>query len=387
MLEFILKQRVEILFGAGKVGQVGELLKSTGKKKAFLATDQGIVKAGIADKVIAALKSSGIEYVLFDQIMPDAPAHFAEEGYEILKRENCDSVIALGGGSTIDTTKAINMLRFNDGPILKYTEGPPAWAAIKPSPGLIAIPTTAGTGSEMSDGVILIDENHLKKTILSPVVMPEYSILDAELLVGVPPHILASTGVDALSHLVEGYFSTLANDMTDIICLAGAAAVIRWLPVAFNDPNDIESRANLMACSSLGGWMLANVHTNTGHSISHVLGSLFGIPHGFGCAYGMPPVTAFNATVIPEKTRKVGELFGLKFTGKESPEEIGVMTRDAMVHFRDGILKMKPARDFAIDRSKLPQAAEMVTKEAFQMFNVREVSAAQALEMLEYIFK
>jgi len=279
MLDFMLKQQVQILFGPGKTAEVGELLKSTGKKKVFLATDKGIVAAGVAAKVTDALKKAGVDYVLFDAILPDAPARFAEEGYELLKKEGCDSVIALGGGSTIDTTKAINMLRFNEGPILQYTEGPPAWAKVKPSPGLIAIPTTAGTGSEMSDGVILIDENHIKKTILSPVVMPEYSILDAELLVGVPPHILASTGVDALSHLVEGYFSTLANDFTDILCLAGAAEVIKWLPVAYNNPQDLVSRSHLMAAASLGGWMLANVHCNMGHSINQPRSGL-SVRHG-----------------------------------------------------------------------------------------------------------
>ncbi|MDR1677640.1 MAG: iron-containing alcohol dehydrogenase [Deltaproteobacteria bacterium] len=386
MLNFLLRQTVKILFGPGTVSQVGEILKSNNKKRVFLATDQGIVKAGIADKVISTLKRAGLDHVLFDRILPDAPAHFAEEGYSLLAKEKCDSVIAVGGGSTIDTTKAINMLRFNEGPILKYTAGPPAWATVKPSPGLIAIPTTAGTGSEMSDGVIISDENHKKQTILSPLVMPDYSILDAELLVGVPPHILASTGLDALSHLVEGYLVNLSNPLTDIICLAGAETVLKWLPVAFYNPKDLESRSNLMAASALGGWMLANVHCNSGHSFAHVLGSMFGLPHGFGCAYAMPPVTFFNAPTIPEKTKKIGELYGVNFSGQESPEEIGSKVSQAMIYFRDVTLKLKKAKEFPYDRARFNEAADLVLKEAFQMFNCREMSQAQALEILETIY-
>lgn len=385
MLEFILKQNVNLVFGPGTIGKLGELLNSIGKKKPMIATDKGIVGAGIYDKVAGQLKKSGIEFAVFDSIKPDAPASLVEEGYETFKREKCDSVIAVGGGSTLDTSKAINMLQYNEGPIMKYTAGPDAWAMIKPSPGLIAIPTTAGTGSEMSDGIILIDEKHMKQTILSQNVLPEYAILDAELLIGTPPHIVASTGVDALSHLVEGYLNNLATDMSDIICLGGAKTMVEALPIAFNNPQDIASRSKMMACSTLGGWMLANVHTNSGHSISHVLGSMFGMPHGFGCAYALPSVTAFNAIAMPERVKKIGELFGIAFTGSESPEEIGIKVRDAMEHFRDDILKLKPIREFGIDCSRLPEAAERVTKEAFQLFNPREMSKEQALELLEYI--
>jgi alcohol dehydrogenase len=383
----MLTQQVKILFGAGTLSQLGDFLKSQGKKKVFVATDKGIVAAGLADKVTSSIKKAGLDFVLFDKIMPDAPANFAEEGAGYLKSENCDCVVGLGGGSTMDTTKAINMLRYNEGPILKYAAGPPSWAAIKPCPGLILIPTTAGTGSEMSDGIILNDSNHQKQTILSHNVMPEYSFLDPEVLLGVPPHIIASTGLDALSHLIEGYLSTLANDMTDVVCLAGAAQVIKWLPVAFNDPKDIVSRSHMLANSSWGGWMLANVHVNSGHSFSHVMGSMFHIAHGFGCAYAMPAVTAFNAPAVKDKTRAVGELFGIKFNGAETAEEIGQLTCDAMINFRDATLKLKPAKDWNIDRARLPEAAEKVTKEVFQFFNPREMSAADALKIIEFIFK
>jgi alcohol dehydrogenase len=386
MFNFLLRQRVKILFGPGTVGQVGELLKSNDKKRVFLATDKGIVKAGIAEKVITSLKKSGIDYVLFDEILPDAPARFAEEGYKVMEKEKCDSVIALGGGSTIDTTKAINMLRFNEGPILKYTAGPPAWALVKPAPGLIAIPTTAGTGSEMSDGVIISDEEHRKLTILSQDVMPDYSILDAELLLGVPPQILVSTGLDALSHLVEGYLVNLSTILTDIICLAGAETVLKWLPIALNNPTDLVSRSNLMSASALGGWMLANVHVNTGHSIAHVLGSQFGMAHGFGCAYAMPWVTEFNAPVVPDRTKRVGELFGVKFSGKESPEEIGAKVRDAMLEFRDVTLKLKKIKEFPYDPARFEKVAELVLQEAFQMFNPREMNKEQSLDIIKKIY-
>ena len=386
MLKYILRQSVRILLGAGTVGQVGEIIESIGKKKVFLATDKGIVKAGIADKVIASLKNHKIDYFLFDEILPDAPARFAEQGYELLKKENCDCAIALGGGSTIDTTKAINLLRYHEGPILKYTAGPPVWETIKPCPGLIAIPTTAGTGSEMSDGIIISDESHKKLTILSQNLMPEYSVLDPELLLGVPPQILVSTGLDALSHLVETFLIKYTTPMTEIISLAGAKVVLKWLPIALDNPTDLESRSNLMCASALGGWMLANVCANSGHSFAHVMGSEFGMAHGFGCAYAMPVVTEFNAVAIPERTKKVGEAYGVKFAGNESPEKIGAMVYEAMVKFRDETLKLKKIKEFPYHESKFDEMAGLVLKEAFQFFNPRDMDKDQALALLKKIY-
>ena len=383
MVQFMFTQPVKISFGAGKVSELGEIMDLNGSKKAFIATDEGIVKAGIIKKVTDALDKAGKPYYVFDKIKPDAPAVLVEEGFKELASSGCDCVIAVGGGSTIDSSKGINLLRVNPAPLEQYKN---FQKPVDKAPGMIAIPTTAGTGSELSDGVILCDDNHQKFSILSLNALPDYVILDPTLLVGTPGHITASTGYDALSHVTEGILSVLANEMSDTINKGAVQEVLKWLPIAFNEPNNVEARAHMQAAAAIGGWMLGHVHCNSGHSFAHVLGAMFNMPHGFGCAYAMPYVTEFNAVEWPEKTKMVGELFGVKFAGNETPEQIGKMVCDAMVHLRDVVLKMKPAKEFPHDPARFDEAAAKVMDEVFQLFNPRKMTPADARKILDKIY-
>lgn len=383
MVQFMFTQPVKISFGPGKISELGEIMDLSGSKKAFIATDEGIVKAGIAKKVTDALDKAGKAHYLFDKIKADAPADLVEQGFEVLKKEGCDCVIALGGGSTIDSSKGINLLRVNPAPLEQYKN---FQKPVEKAAGLIAIPTTAGTGSELSDGVILADKNHEKFSILSLNALPDYVVMDPTLLVGTPGHITASTGYDALSHVTEGILSNLANAMSDTINKGAVREILHWLPIAYNEPNNLEARAHMQAAAAIGGWMLGHVHCNSGHSFAHVLGAMFNMPHGYGCAYAMPYVTEFNAIEWPERTKMVGELFGVKFSGKETPEQIGKMVCDAMVHLRDVVLKMKPAREFPHDRARFDEAAEKVMHEVFQLFNPRKMTQADARKILDKIY-
>lgn len=383
MLNFLLMQPVKIVFGAGSIKDLPELLNTNNFKKPFIVTDKGIVNSGIIAKITDVLVNGDISYEIFDEVLPDAPVTLVEKGFSRCQQEKCDCVIAVGGGSTIDSAKAINLLRFNDPPILRFTDFS---APMNHSPGLITIPTTSGTGSELSDGLILSGEDHVKNAILAPNAMSEFAVLDPELAVGMPPHLTAATGFDALSHAIECCTTNLANMVVDQIALGICRTVVKWLPEAVKDGSNITARSHLMICASLSGWLLTYGHSNAAHSIGHVLGARFRIPHGIAVSYSEPYVIEFNAAAIPERTRMIGEIFGVSFNGEESPEEIGRKTRDAIIHFRDEVLDIRRAFTYEVDRSVFEDAAEDIVNELFQVFNARKMEKSDALGILNQIF-
>ncbi|MDO5537626.1 MAG: iron-containing alcohol dehydrogenase, partial [Desulfovibrionaceae bacterium] len=235
-----LTQRVKILEHEGAVQHIGALMKDAGYHKAFLVCDRGIVNLGLASLIERRLDAEGLGCVLYDRVQPDPPAELVDTGAEICRSEQCDCVIAVGGGSSIDTAKGINILRFNPGKILEYAD---MSCAMAPSPGLITVPTTAGTGSELSNGLIISDtERSAKVPILAQAGMSEYAVLDASLTAGMPPGLTMSTGLDVFSHACEAYTSVQACTTTDLICEKIMQEVIEWLPRAMKDGTDSEAR-------------------------------------------------------------------------------------------------------------------------------------------------
>lgn len=331
MINFTLEQKVKVVEGPGCVAKTGEILREAGHVKAFLVCDGGVKAAGIVDRVVASLDGAGMAYVLFDKVLPDPPSEIVNEGAELCRKEGCDCVIALGGGSSIDTAKGINLLRFNEGDVLSYASPD---KPMNPATGLLAIPTTSGTGSELSNGLIISDvKNSVKVPILAVNAMSEYAVLDPELTVGMPAKLTLATGLDVFSHACESYTSILANGMTDMVCEKVMETVVKYLPVACADGSNREARERMLISASLGGWMLALASAHVGHSIAHVVGGKLHMPHGLACAYSLPVTLEFIAPALPAKVRKVGEALGVKFSGSESPEEIGMKTTAAYRHF------------------------------------------------------
>ena len=381
-MDIQLVQNVKVVFGAGKLAELAEVVKEKGSERPLVVTDKGIVAAGIADKVLAVLTGAGCDPVLFDGVQPDPSAVVVGKGYQEFAARGCDLVIGVGGGSAMDTAKAINLLRYNDGPILRYAQG----EQIGLSPNLVVVPTTSGTGSELSDGLVISGPDGGKYPILATLASSEYAVVDPELMVGMPPHITASTGFDALAHNVEAYTTTVATPITDHLTAPTIQSVLTWLPRAVADGSDIEARSHMAINCLMGGWMLRYGHTHAGHSVAHVLGGTFHIPHGFGCAYALPWVLEFNAPALPEKTADLARWFGARVTGLETPEEIGAKAREALISFRDHDLHIRPAREWDIDRTRFPEMATEIEHELFQVFNPRKMTAADAQDILEKIF-
>ncbi|WP_418973315.1 iron-containing alcohol dehydrogenase [Allofournierella sp.] len=382
-MDFTLMQDARILYGEGRTGEVGALLRQLGVHKALVVCDEGIKRAGIADQVTASLQMAGVEFAVFDRVQADPPSALVDEGAAFCRRGGYGAVVAVGGGSSIDTAKGINLLRCNEGGIMEYAD--PA-RPMNRAENLVVIPTTSGTGSELSDGLVITSPEHVKCPILAVNAMANYIILDPLLTVGLPAGLTASTGMDALAHSVESYTSTLANLLTDQISEANIRCVVQWLPRAVEHPGEVEPRAHMAVASMLGGWMLRYGHTHAGHSAAHVLGARCGIPHGYACAYALPWVLEFNAPAIPEKTKKLGLLLGCAFTGGETPQQIGAQVRRALIRFRDEALRLRPITDFAPRPAGLDALAAEIETELFQAFNPRKMSREDARELLEKIF-
>lgn len=383
MLNFQFYEKVKVVFGNGAVRQLGELAKHIGCGKALIVCDPAIRAAGVVEKVTRGLESEGIGYAIFDSCEPNPPIAASEKGYEIFQAEGCDFIIGLGGGSNIDCAKGVNILRFNPAPLIQYANFQKPFDV---GAGLVIVPTTAGTGSEMSDGAILSDERHIKFNFIADQAFAEYAVVDPELMAGMPPKLTAYTGLDALTHAVEGYTGTLTNDFVQFFAEKVIDTVAEYLPRAVADGGDLEARGKMAVAASVGGFLLLYGHTHAGHSIGQTVGGYFDIPHGMACAYAEPWVLEFNAPACPELTRRIGQAFGAAFTGKETPEEIGAKTRDAFIDFRDNRCGLPSIKTFPYDESLLDEVAEVCAKEFFQQFNPRKMAKADCLEILRKMY-
>ena len=366
MLNFTLGQPIQTLYGVGITGQIGELLKTAGYEKPLIVCDQGVKASGIVDRVLAGLKAEGISCVLFDKVLSDPPLSLVEEGYELAVAEKVDAVVAVGGGSSIDTAKGINVLRHNPGPLLQYAD--PA-NVMKKCLGLIAIPTTAGTGSELSNGLVITAPAGDKILMLNPATYAEYVIIDPENYVGMPPSLTIFTGLDVLAHACESHMTLLSNLATSVISEKVISLVVEWLPIAVQDGRNMEARSYMAVAASLGGWCLNMAGALAGHSFAHVMGARLHLPHGAACAYALPWVLAFNASLVPEKVKRVARLMGAEIGDGDSPEQIGAKAKERALKFIFDEVGLPPISTFKPDKGKIDEVAEAISVEICMSLN------------------
>lgn len=377
-MNYAFEQTVKMVCGWDSLNQLPQLLKDEGYSRPLIVCDQVVRQIGLLNRMETLVKEAGGQPVVFDQVQPDPPAHIVDAGAELCRKEGCDCVIAVGGGSTIDTAKGINLLRFNGGKILDYARG----EEHKSAEGLIAIPTTAGTGSELSNGMIVTDTENAQK--LAIIAYGNYAILDPALTTTMPASLTVNTGLDVFSHAFEAYTSVLSNPMADAVCEKVMEQVYHWLPAAKADPQDRTARQRMAVASSMGGWMLANACAHVGHSLAHVLGAKFHMPHGLVCSYTLPVTMECIAPVVPEKVKYVGEILGVTFSGTESAQEIGEKTAAAYRKFRDGLLDGKEV-SFPINEENIEALAQEVTREAFAGLTPVKVDLDLAKNLLLHI--
>ena len=383
-MRFTLVQKVKVFEKNGALLHIGDILRDGGYKNAFIVCDKGIVKIGLAEKIQHILTNEGFHHTLYDKVIPDPPSHIVDDGYLICKNNECDCVIAVGGGSSIDTAKGINILRFNEGHILDYADPTKSMNSTR---GLIIIPTTSGTGSELSNGLIITDEKKgIKAPILAEAGTGEYALLDPELTVGMPSPLTLITGLDVFSHACESYISRFSSTLTDMICEKIMEDVVTYLPRAVASGNDLTARERMLSAASFGGWMLNCASAHVGHSIAHLLGACYHIPHGKACAFSLPPTLEFLAEYFPEKVKTVGRLFHVSFTGEETPAQIGQKTAEAYTLFCTS-LGLTPLNIARPDESRLAELARTIARDPLTSLCPVDVTEENMLPLIKKIFE
>lgn len=382
-MPYQLLQKAKIIAEPGCVSKIADVVKEAGFSNPLLIFDQGVKMCGIVDQVTASLNAAGLKFAEFGDVLPDPPSTTVHAAYEVCKNNNCDCLIAIGGGSSIDTGKGVNVLRFNPGNILDYAK---PGAEMKQCYGLIAIPTTAGTGAELSNGIIITDPvAHLKMPIVGDKAMAEYVLIDANLTVGMPAGLTLATGLDVFSHAWESYTTVLHGPMTDIVAEKILEDVVEFLPRAVANGKDIEARQRMLCLASMGGWMLAHSCAHVGHSLAHIIGAKFMIPHGAACAYAAPAALRFVAEAEPAKLRRIGIILGAEFKGDETPAQIGDITAAAYIRFRDS-MKIRPFSSYNVSKEDAVALAHDVATEVFAGLTPRKVTDEDAAKLLEQLF-
>lgn len=376
----IYTQLAPVLFGNDTVARAGETVKHLGCKKVMLVTDKGVLEAGAAGKVRHVMEQSGIEVVLWSEAETDCPEESVKKAAAIGRCEGIDGVVGVGGGSVLDTAKAVSVVVPNDNQVLEdiilYLTGQKDYANA-PVP-VIEIPTTAGTGSE-STFVAVVTSEKLDCKIGLPV-PPAYGIVDSGLMKTVPPYITAFTGMDALSHANEALTEQKNTPHSDLLAYEAIRLVGENLPAAVKDGNDMDARDNLAFASSIAGIAFNESGVHIGHSAAHALGHLYHVPHGVCCANMTPAVIRFAAKTYPQKMKRLGRLMGANITS-DNPETIGKEAADAVRTFARAV-GVQSFKELGLTKEQVLAAKSMFYGDALCMAFGGEVTEQDALDIL-----
>ena len=340
---------IHLKFGTGIAGDIGETLEELGSKRILIVTDRGLVEAGLVDRIDANVSAGGRTSVVYPDIQPNPTVGNVHRGVEIVGEEGIDAIVAVGGGSSIDAAKAISALTANGGSIRDYELGKKAFS--RSGPPLVVVPTTAGTGSEATMASVILDEDANRKfDIVSPHMAPAVSLVDPESTYTLPAALTAYTGMDALTHAVEGYTATLASPLTDAVHLKAITLLWKHLPGVVADGTNRDGRERVMMASMMAGVGFPNSGLGAVHGLSYALGCRYGLGHGLANAILLPHVMRFNAPSAAGKLREIGVAVGLK-----DPEPESLI--DALMRIQREV-GIPPLADFPVNPEDFPAMAE-----------------------------
>lgn len=309
-----------VVMGPGASKNIGQEVKQRNVKKALLITDKGIINAGLLNNFEKSLKSAKIQYAIFDEVEPEPSFKTVGKCSDIVKKEKAQMLIGIGGGSPMDITKAASVMATNAPPLEQYVG-----VNLIPKPGLptILVPTTAGTGSEVTPIAIFSDEQEkLKKGIVSPHLYAAIGIIDPELTIGLPPHITAATGMDAFIHAIEAYTSINANDITDLICEKAIELIFNNIRTAYAKGDNLIARAAMMEGAFLAGIAFANAGVTAVHAFAYPIGAEFHIPHGIANTLMLTQTLKFNKIGNIDKFSQLAKPLGIPTKGLDKFETV-----------------------------------------------------------------
>ncbi len=341
-----------ILFGNGAVNEVPICLKELKSEKPLVITDKALTGTSGYHRLIAAMEDAGISFAVFTEVHPNPLDTDVEAASSVYRTEGCDGVIGLGGGSPLDTAKALAVLVSNGGTLSDYDVQNGGGGNIKRVlPPIIAIPTTAGTGSEVGKCAVITSSVLKRKyMICHPSILPLRAILDPELTISLPAHLTAATGMDALTHCIESLTAPIFHPMCDAIALKGIEFVAGNLETAVKEPENLEARGKMLLAASMGA-VAFQKDLGAAHSLSHALSAVYGFQHGLGNAICLPPVMEFNREAAREQYALIPPYFGVNTFGMDTGEAADIAIQQVRsLNARIGIPSSLKAAGIVNDR-------------------------------------
>ena len=365
--------------GSGAIQEIATEAKAHGFKKALVCSDPDLIKFGVTAKVTDILDKNGLEYELYSEIKPNPTIDNVKQGVETCKKSGADYLIAIGGGSSMDTSKAIGIIianpEFED---VRSLEG--VAPTKKPCVPIIAVPTTAGTAAEVTINYVITDVERKRKFVcVDPHDMPIIAIVDPDMMSSMPKGLTASTGMDALTHAIEGYTTKAAWEMTDMFHLKAIEIIARSLRSAV--ANEKEGREGMALGEYIAGMGFSNVGLGIAHSMAHTLGAVYDTPHGVACAMMLPIVMEYNADCTGEKYREIARAMGVKGVDDMSVEEYRKAAIDAVAQLSVDV--GIPTKLEAIKEDDLDFLAESAHADACAPGNPKDAS----VEDLKALFR
>lgn len=375
----------KVVFGQGALKRLPAQVERLKMKRPLVVTDAGVVKAGLAEKIYDVLKAAGVTFDVFDRVEPNPTEKDAEEGVAAYRRFKSDGFIALGGGSPIDAAKLMQVLTTHAPPLSRYDDATGGDQYVLDNmPPLIAIPTTAGTGSEVSrSGVATLADTGRKTVVFSPFLLPKAAICDPELTVGLPPGITAATGMDAFTHCLEAYLSNGFHPLADALAIDGIWRVGRSLPVVFADGKNLPARADMMV-AAMQGAMAFQKGLGAAHALAHALTPIANVHHGLANAIVLPVVMEFNRGSVTARLARVAVAMGDSSLTREE-----VLSGNAIDRVRklNATLKIPTRlRDAGVKEADLPRIAQKAFQDASHQGNPRKCTEADLLSMAKEAF-
>ncbi len=369
-----------MVHGPGAISRLGDLLEEMGVKRPFLVTDKGVVSVGLADEALEHLEGA----VVFDEVRPNPDIELVGRASAAYREAGCDGLVALGGGSSMDTAKGAGVELVHGGSIADYEYG--KTPITKRIPPLVAVPTTAGTGSEVTLWAVITDhERQIKFNAGGTALIGAHvAIIDPAMMVGLPPAITAATGMDALSHAIECYTCDYHQPFTDSFALAAIEYVGRWLRVAYEDGGNLEARTFMAHGATFGGMAYGTESAGAAHAMSQSAGGVHECPHGALTARVLGPVCEYNAPAAPERYARIAQALGVNVHGlspleaaEAGIEELYRLTEDV------GIPTME---ELGFSEDEIPTLARIAYEDPQTIGNPREVGISDYEEIYSNAF-
>lgn len=370
--------------GTNVLGEAAPLLKKMGNK-AFIVTGRHVAVSGMMKQLTALLDENGIDCVIFDGITGEPTDTMIENGVEMLKSSGCDFIIGIGGGSPLDSAKAIAAMTVNEGSIADYN-GKEITGEILP---LTAIPTTAGTGSEATKFTVITDsEKGIKMLLKGDVLVPKLAIVDSSFTVGAPKSVTSATGLDALTHAVEAYTSRKAFSMTDTLAVSAVKRIMKYLPIAYKEPDNSLAREQMSIAALEAGICINNSSVTIVHGMSRPIGALFHVPHGMSNAMLLKECLNFAVSGAYEKFANLGRETGVA-SDSDSDETAAEKFIDSLQNICD-VCEIPTLEQYGIDRdeyySKISKMATDAVASGSPANTVKEVTVDDCIEIYKKLY-